>query len=148
MEVLPEVVNWRTGGVLKNIASAGIVKKDINGLVPGLHSRNSVALPAEFIVYTAEGVAITEYQLLRLRAKNDYREFRTVTGGVLHQKSGALRDMVPFEGKKVGNRLYSVILPANLGAGEYGFLWLGAAGAGGGLTSLSMGKMYTFRVLE
>jgi len=148
MEMLPEIVNWKTGGVLKNIGSVGIVKKDINGHIPGLHSRNSVALPAEFMIYTAEGVAITEYQLLRLRAKNDYREFRTITGGVFNQKSGAMRDMVPFEGKKVGNRLFSVILPSNLGAGEYGFNWLGAAGAAGGLTSLSMGKMYTFRVVE
>jgi len=148
MEVLPEVVNWRTGGVLKTIASAGIVKQDINGHIPGPHSRNSVALPAEFVIYAAEGVAITEYQLLRLRGKRDYREFRTITGGVLHQKSGAMRDMVPFEGKKVGNRLFTVILPANLGAGDYGFLWLGAAGSSGGLTSLSMGKMYTFRVVE
>jgi hypothetical protein len=148
MEMLPEVVNWRTGGVLKTIASAGIVKQDINGHIPGPHSRNSLALPAEFMIYTAEGVAITEYQLLRLRAKRDYREFRTITGGVLHQKSGAMRDMVPFEGKKVGNRLFSVILPSNLGAGDYGFIWLGGAGSAGGLTSLSMGKMYTFRVVE
>src|SRR5579872_4226793 len=27
-EMLPEVVNWKTGGVMKNIASAGIVKGD------------------------------------------------------------------------------------------------------------------------
>ena len=134
--------------MLKNIASAGIVKKDLNGLIPGPNSRNSVNLPAEFVIYAPEGVAITEYQLLRLRAKRDYREFRTVTGGVLHQKSGAMRDMVPFESKKVGNRLFQVILPANLGAGEYGFMWLGASGASGGQTSLAMGKMYTFRVME
>jgi hypothetical protein len=29
-------------------------------------------------------VAITEYQFLRLRQKDNRREFRTVTGGVLH----------------------------------------------------------------
>ena len=59
-----------------------------------------------------------------------------------------MRDLVPFEGKKVGSRLFSVILPTTLGAGEYGFIWLGGSGSSGGLTSLSMGKMYTFRVLE
>jgi hypothetical protein len=147
-ELLPEVVNWKTGGVLKNIASAGVVKKDINGNLPGPHSRNSVTSPLEFMIYAPEGVAITEYQLLRLRAKSDYREFRTVTGGVFNTKSGAMRDMVPFEGKKAGTRLYSVVLPNNLGAGEYGFIHLGASGGAGGLTSLSMGKMYTFRLLE
>jgi len=147
MEVLPEVVNWRTGGPLKSIASVGIVKKDVNGNIPGLHSRNSVNLPAEFMIYAPEGVMITEYQLIRLRAKNDYREFRTITGGVFNQRSGAMRDMVPFEGKKVGNRLYSVILPANLGAGEYGFILpLGSVGVTG--SASAVGKMYTFRVLE
>jgi len=76
MEMLPEIVNWRTGGVLKNIASVGIVKKDLNGNIPGLHSRNSAALPAEFVIYMPEGVAITEYQLLRLRERNDYTAVR------------------------------------------------------------------------
>jgi hypothetical protein len=150
MEVLPEVVNWKTGGVLKNIASGGVVKKDVNGHLPGENSRNSVLSPMEFTIYTPEGVAITEYQLIRLRAApgKGYREFRTVTGGVFNTKSGAMRDMVPFEGKKVGNRLYSVVLPSTLGAGEYGFLHLGATGGSGGMQSLSMGKMYTFRLLE
>jgi hypothetical protein len=96
-----------------------------------------------------EGVAITEYQLIRLRAnKKGYREFRTVTGGVFNAQSGAMRDMVPFEGKKEGTRLYSVILPGNLGAGEYGFIYMGATGGSGGMGSLSMGRMYTFRFLE
>jgi hypothetical protein len=147
-EVLPEVVNWKTGGVLKNLGSAGIVKKDINGNIPGLNSRNSVATPLEFMICAAEGVAITEYQLLRLRPGKDYREFRSITGGVLNSRSGAHRDMVPFEGKKLGPRQFSIILPSNLGAGEYGFLHLGSSGGQGGLTSLSMGKMYTFRVIE
>lgn len=150
MEVLPEVVNWKTGGVLKNIASAGVVKKDVNGHLPGPHSRNSVASPMEFKIVTSEGVAITEYQLIRLRANptKDYREFRTITGGVFNTKSGAMRDMVPFESKKIGPKIYSVVLPTTLGAGEYGFIYLGAAGGSGGMSSLSMGKMYTFRLLE
>ncbi len=150
MEMLPEIVNWKTGGVLKNIASAGVVKKDVNGHLPGEHSRNSVTSPLEFMIYMPEGVAITEYQLIRLRAQpaKDYREFRTITGGVFNTKSGAMRDMVPFEGKKTGNRLYSVVLPNTLGAGEYGFIYLGATGGAGGMSSLSMGKMYTFRLLE
>ena len=144
IEVLPEVVNWKTGGAVKNLASLGVVKKDVNGNIPGPHSRTSVGRPAEFAIYMPEGVAITEYQLIRLRAKEDYREFRTMTGGVFNQKGGAMRDMVEFEGKKIGSRLYSVTLPESLGPGEYGFIYLGAAGGSGGMTSLSMGKMYTF----
>ena len=30
-ELLPEVVNWKTGGTIKNVASVGVVKKDVNG---------------------------------------------------------------------------------------------------------------------
>jgi hypothetical protein len=144
-ELLPEVVNWKTGGVLKTIATAGIVKGDVNGTILGPNSRNSVKTPVEILVYASEGVAITEYQLLRLRQKQDRREFRTVTGGVLHVSGGATRDLVPFEGKKIGIRTWVVVLP-NLGAGEYGFLAPGSvatqhAGA-------QLGKMYTFRLLE
>ncbi len=144
IEVLPEVVNWKTGGAVKNLASLGVVKKDVNGNIPGPHSRTSVGRPVEFAIYMPEGVAITEYQLIRLRAKDDYREFRTMTGGVFNQKGGAMRDMVEFEGKKIGNRLYSVSLPESLEPGEYGFICLGSAGGAGGMTSLSMGKMYSF----
>jgi len=146
-EVLPEVVNWKTGGTLKNLASAGVVKKDLNGNITGPGSRNSVKTPLEFLIVAAEGVSITEYQLIRLRTNKDYREFRTVTGGILNQQSGAMRDMVPFEGKKLSPRTFSVVLPNNLGAGEYGFLSPGAVGSSGN-TQAQIGKMYSFRIVE
>jgi hypothetical protein len=146
-ELLPEVVNWRTGGALKSLATVGIVKKDLNGNVAGPSSRNSVKSPMEFLIVTSEGVSITEYQLIRLRLNKNYREFRTVTGGILNQQSGAMRDMVPFEGKRVSPRRFSVVLPGNLGAGEYGFLSPGAVGSTGN-TQAQIGKMYTFRLLE
>src|SRR5260370_5827139 len=69
-EMLPEVVNWKTGGVMKNIASAGIVKGDVNGHIDGPRRRNSVASPLEAWIYSPEVVAITEYQPLRLRDNN------------------------------------------------------------------------------
>ena len=146
-EVLPEVVNWKTGGALKSLASAGVVKKDVNGNVTGPGSRNSVKTPLEFLIVAAEGVSITEYQLIRLRTNKDYREFRTVTGGILNQQSGAMRDMVPFEGKKLSPRTFSVVLPNNLGAGEYGFLSPGAVGSSGN-SQAQIGKMYSFRIVE
>ncbi len=144
-EMLPEVVNWKTGGVLKSVATAGVVKGDVNGRLNGSNSRNSVHTPLEFLIYTTEGVAITEYQLLRLRAQKDAREFRTVTGGVLHVSGGATRDLIPFEGKRIASRTFVVTLP-NIGAGEYGFLPPGAVQSGH--ASATLGKMYTFRVLE
>lgn len=145
VEVLPEVINWKTGGILKRIATVGIVKGDINGKIQGPHSRNSVVAPVAFIIYAPEGVAITEYQLLRLRQNKKYREFRTVTGGILHAEGGSMRDLVPFEGKKLSTRTYEVVLPSNLGAGEYGFL---PPGAFTSANAASLGKLYSFRILE
>ena len=144
VEVLPEVINWKTGGVFKNLATGGLVKGDVNGNIKGAHSKNSILTPLEFLVKTQEGIAITEYQLLRLHENKDEREFRTVTGGVLHTSGGATRDLLPFEGKKVTNRTYSVLLPS-LGAGEYGFLPPGAVTSS---SAASVGKMYTFRIVE
>ncbi len=143
LEIQPEVVNWKTGGVIKHVASVGIVKGDVNGRINGAHSRNTVKSPFEFLIITAEGIAITEYQFLHLREQKDAREFRTVTGGVFHASGGATRDLLQFEGTKVASRTFSVVLP-NLGSGEYGFLPPGAVASTHAAATL--GKMYTFRV--
>jgi hypothetical protein len=145
MEIQPEVVNWKTGGVLKSVATVGIMKGDVNGRIDGPHSRNSVKTPLEFLIYAPEGVAISEYQLLRLREQKDGREFRTMTGGVMHVSGGATRDLVPFEGKRIATRTFAITLQ-NLGAGEYGFLPPGAVTSSH--ASATQGKMYTFRLLE
>ncbi len=50
-EMLPEVVNWKTGGIVKSIASVGLVKGDINGHIEGANSRNSTTSPLEILVY-------------------------------------------------------------------------------------------------
>src|SRR5215469_11071356 len=118
----PEVVNFKTGGVLKTIGTAGIVKGDVNGHVNGDHSPNQLKTPVDLLVYTPEGTAITEYQLLRLHDNKDSREFRTVTGGVLHVSGGATRDLVPFESKKIAPRTYEIVLPGTLGSGDFGLL--------------------------
>jgi hypothetical protein len=99
-EVNPEVANFKTGGVLRTIGTAGIVKGDVNGHLNGLHSPNQVKSPMEFLIYTQEGVSITEYQLLRLRDQKNSREFRTVTGGVMHVSGGATRDLLPLRARK------------------------------------------------
>jgi hypothetical protein len=141
----PEIVNWKTGGVLKTIGTSGLLKPDMNGNLPGGHSPNQLKTPIEILIYTPEGTAITEYQFLHLREHKDSREFRTVTGGFLHTSGGANRDMVPFESKKIAPRTFTISLPGIKG-GEYGFLPPGAAVSSH--ASSSLGKMYTFRVLE
>jgi hypothetical protein len=148
-EVPPEIVNWKTGGTLKSLSTAGIVKKDLNGNIDGPSSRTSVKTPLEILIVTAEGVAAAEYQFLRLRVNKDYREFRSVTGGIMNQRSGAMRDLIPFESKKLTSRNFVLTVPASVGAGEYGFLPPGAAGTSTtNAVSSQYGKMYTFHVVE
>jgi len=144
IEVLPEVVNWKTGGVLKSIASAGIVKGDVNGHLEGDQSRTRVGQQIQFVIIASEGVSITEYQLLRLNKHKDNREFRTVTGGIFHAKGGATHDLVPFEGNKIASRTFVISL-SGLTMGEYGFLPPGAFTSASGASTL--GKMYTFGVV-
>ncbi len=85
----PEVVSFKSGGVLKSIGTYGIVKGDINGHLKGAQSKTALKTPIEVLIYVPEGVAATEYQLLRLHTQSDSREFRTVTGGVFHKSGGA-----------------------------------------------------------
>ena len=143
VEVLPEVVNWKTGGVVKSVASVGVVKGDVNGHVNGANSRNRFAAPIDFLIVAPEGEAITEYQLLRLHEHGNGREFRAVTGGVFHVSGGAARDLVQFESTKTASRTFVVNI--SLGSGEYGFL---PPGAFTSTNAASSGKVYSFRVIE
>jgi hypothetical protein len=140
VEVPPEIVYWKTGGVMKTIATAGIRHGDVNGHVPGASSHISFASPLELLIVAPEGVALAEYQLLRLRGNKDNREFRTVTGGILHAQSGSQRDLVAFDGKKIASRMYEVTFPASAGSGEYGVLPPSSTSGSG--------KIYSFRMME
>lgn len=143
--VPPEVVNWKTGGVLKSNFTLGVVKGDINGEIHGEHSQTTVSIPATFLIVVAEGAYITEYQLIHLHPHKNTREFRTVTGGVFHQSGGATRDALPFQGKEVRDRTFEVTL-SGLKKGEYGFLPAAASPTRQQLATV--GAMYTFRVIE
>lgn len=139
--VQPEIVNWQTGGVLKTFASLGLVKGDVNGKVMGGRSPTRATSDLSFLVKTPEGTSVEEYQLLRLHSKSNRREFRSVTGGILHVSGGAQRDEVPFQPEKVGDRLWKIDIHG-LARGEYGFLPPGVASA----SISASGKMYTFDV--
>ncbi len=143
--MLPEVVNWKTGGVLRSLGSLGLIKGDVNGLIQGAHSPNSVPAQVVFLVYVPEGVEITKYQFLELHKHKDAREFRAVTGGVLHASGGVLpADIIPFDFKKVAPRTLEIV--ESLAPGEYGLLPPGATVSRN--ASGTLGKMYTFRVIE
>jgi hypothetical protein len=141
----PEIVNFKTGGVMKSVFSDGIVKPDINGHIPGKNAKNVLTFPIVLAVYVPEGVDIAEYQLLRLRQNSNNREFRSVTGGVVHSSGGATRDNVEFTSQKIAPRVYKVTLEMSLGKGEYGLL------PPGSYTSSNMasgGKIYSISVPE
>jgi hypothetical protein len=142
-EVEPEVVGWQSGGVLKSMGTMGMTKGHVNGKVMKPKSVIQVPNPVEFIIHTVEGTAATEYQLLRLDEKSDRREFRAMTGGVIHASGGAEKNAVAFEPQKIANRVWRVSLK-DLPKGEYGFLPPGVSSQ----SISSSGKIYTFGVIE
>jgi hypothetical protein len=145
-EVSAEVVNFKTGGALKHIASVGIVKGDMNGTIAGNRCRLALKFPAVFILYVPEGTSPGEYQLLRLHVSPDSREFRSVTGGVVHESGGASQSAVEFTSKKLAPRVYQISLTAEVGKGEYGFL--PPMDSGSGKSMASSGKIYTFSLVQ
>lgn len=141
-----ENVNFKTGGVLKSVFTDGIVKQDLNGHLTGPTSKLTLNTPVEFAIYTFEGQDAGNYQLLHLHEHKDGREFRSMTGGVFHQSSGAERDTVEFQSKRVAPRTYIITVTAPLVPGEYGFLPPMTMNTGKNLAS--SGEMYTFALKE
>jgi len=140
VEVQPEIVYWKTAGALKTIATAGIRHGDVNGRVPGTASHATFSPPLRILIVAPEGVAMAEYRLLRLRHSKQDREFRMVSGGLLHSESGEFRDMLTFDGNKLASHIYELSFPASAGPGEYGLLPPGSTNGDG--------KIYSFRVVN
>ncbi len=142
-EVEPEVVGWQTGGVMKSIATQGLTKGHTNGKVMGPKSAIQAPNPFEFIIKAPEGTSVTEYQLLKLDEKGNRREFRAMTGGIIHASEGAEKNAVPFTSEKIASRTWRIKL-TDLKKGEYGFLPPGVSSQ----SISSAGKIYTFGVME
>lgn len=140
-----EIVNWKTGGVLKSIASDGIVKGDINGHIGGAVSPTKIESPMQFLIKTANGVEAVDYQLVHLHDKRNAREFRTLTGGVFHASGGTSRDAIPFKQNQIAKRTFAITLPPNMPPGEYAFL---PPGISGSTAAGSSGWAYTFDFVE
>ncbi len=138
MEMMPEVVNWKTGGVLKSVSTVGIVKGDVNGRLRGGTSKTRITRPIRLLVHCQEGTQVTEYQLIHLRTHSNGREFRTVTGGIFHVSGNSDRDDLPFDSQRIAPRTWTISLEA-LKAGEYGLLPPGAIE--GRSASAQLGKM-------
>ena len=138
----PEIVHIKSGGFIKSTVTDGIIKQDRNGHVNGRESKLLLPRPIEFLVYTPDGVDITEYALLRFRLNSDSREFRVLTGGVFHSTGGADRDDVPFKPVKTAPHTYQFTLGMDTPGAEYGILPPGTGNVTNG------GKIYTFAISE
>ena len=138
----PEIVHLKSGGFIKSTATHGIIKQDENGHINGRESKLLLPRPIEFLVLTADGVDIAEYDLVRFRLNSSSREFRVKTGGVFHSTSGDDRDRVDFTPHKVAPRTWEFTLGKDTPGAEYGILPPGTGNAANG------GKIYTFAISE
>jgi hypothetical protein len=138
----PEIVHVVSGGFVKSTLTHGIIKEDRNGRINGRESKLLLPRPIEFLIYTPDGVAASEYDLLLFRLNGSSREFRTLTGGVIHSTGGAKRDEIPFKPVKTAPHTYTFTLDAKTPGGEYGILPPGTGNVTNG------GKIYTFAISE
>ena len=141
MRVPPEIIDWKTGGVVKTVSTLGVIKENVNGRIRNGSSKTHLAQPVQLLIYAPEGSSIEEYQLIRMHDHAKSREFRTVTGGVFHASGGTERDSLDFESKQIAKRTWIVSL-SGLRAGEYGILPPGLLASKSAAAQL--GKMYTF----
>jgi hypothetical protein len=138
----PEIVHIKSGGFIKSTVTHGIIKEDRNGHLNGRESKLPLQCPIELLIYIPEGVAVNEYEFLRFRIHSDNREFRVLTGGVIHSTGGADRDEVKFNPVKTAPHTYQFTVEKDTGGGEYGILPPGTGNVTNG------GKIYTFAIVE
>jgi hypothetical protein len=136
--IASESVNWKTSGGIRGLITDGTTNKGTTGRLIGGASPTQMSAPLEFLIKTADGVDATDFQLVLLHDKNDGREFRTLA-------DGGTQNQIGFEQTRIAKRTYKVVLPRKLSPGEYAFLLPGLINSS---TGGSMGKAYTFRVVE
>ncbi len=137
-----EAVHVKSGGFVKSTLTRNIIKEDRNGVVAGREASLLLPRPIEFLIYTPDGVTASEYELVRFRLNTKDREFRVLTGGVIHSTGGAQRDDVPISTTKVGPRAWTFRLASDTPGAEYGILPPGTGNVTNG------GKIYTFAISE
>ena len=140
-----EIVNTKSGGLLKSIASDGIVKGDMNGHIKGAESATKLTTGSNLLIFMPETFSANDYILVKLHKNSDNREFRAMTGGVFHSSGGATKDTVTFGTQKLAPHVYELTFGAPLSAGEYGILPPGATATSNLAAS---GKIYSFSILE
>ena len=137
-----EAVHVKSGGFVKSTLTHNIIKEDHNGVVTGREAKLLLPRPIDFLIYTPDGVSASEYELVRFRLNSKDREFRVLTGGVIHSTGGAQRDDVAISTTKIGPRAWTFRLASDTPGAEYGILPPGTGNVTNG------GKIYTFAISE
>ncbi len=140
-----DIVNTKSGGLLKSIASDGIVKGDMNGHIKGAESATKLTTGSNLLIFMPETFTANDYILVKLHKNSDNREFRAMTGGVFHSSGGATKDTVAFGSQKLAPHVYELTFGAPLSPGEYGILPPGATATSNLAAS---GKIYSFSIIE
>jgi hypothetical protein len=140
-----ERVVFRSSGTLKSVLSQGVLGKDTNGYIEGGKSPLVLPTGTQLLLYTPPGTSADEYFFLRLEDHKDHREFRTLTGGLLHETAGPGRNELVFTPKKIGPRLYTYTIPIDIEKGEYGVLPPGSANTQG---IAGNSKIFSFSIPE
>jgi hypothetical protein len=141
-----EVVIFQSAGMVKHVASAGLMKEDLNGLVGGMRSRLVVSTPITLILHVPQGRTANDYELVRLHIVANNRQFQSVAGGLIHESSSSLRDEIDFSSNQIGPSAYQIVLGSEIGEGEFGFL--APQDTASPKTPASSGQIFTFAIVN
>ncbi len=140
-----ERVQFKSSGWLKNAASDGLIKQDMNGHLDGQKSPLILPTGVQILIYTPVGTQAEEYDFLRFDEHSGSRDFRVKTGGLFHSETGSLRNEIEFHPQKVAKDMYVFTVPADIEKGEYGVLPPGSSNVPG---ISNAGKIFTFSIRE
>jgi hypothetical protein len=140
-----EIVNTKSGGVLKSIATDGIVKGDTNGHIKGAESPTKLTTGSNILIYMPDSYSIKDYILVKLHQNSNNREFRAMTGGVFHSSGGAAKDSVEFGSQKLAPHVYELTFITPLTPGQYGIIPPGATATN---NLAAAGKIFSFSISE
>lgn len=146
-ELLTEEIVWSNAGMVnsvRNVASVGLLKRDVNGVVAQTSSRTMLTSPFEIVIVPPTGTDIHSFLLVPLkRLKNGNREMEIGPP----RKGEVNKRSIPFGVEKVGNNQYKLYFPSALPPGEYGILPLNQVATENGANAAPTGRVHTFRVL-
>jgi hypothetical protein len=146
IEVLSEPIAWSNAGMVnnvRNVASAGLLKRDVCGTIEQPSSRSMLTSPFELLIVPSPGADIHNFLLVPLKRTRNAREVEIGTA----KKSDALKLSIPYGVEKVGEKQFKLYFPTPLAPGEYGILSMSQIAAEDGARLPASGRVFTFRVL-